>query len=732
MTDNQTKQQILDAIEKSRPKSISPAVIAEKMQLKSKDKKQLAKWLHELVKEGQIIRLRDNTYAIGIEVDLVSGRLDVMRSGDGFVTSDDAKCVVFIPKDRMSVALPGDRVVARIDTSAGKSGHGESIGDIVRVTDRGRRQLAGTLKQAGAFYYVVPIDTAYKKDFYVPDTKGAVLGDRVIIEFESWDNKHINPEAQIVEVIGPSDNPSLDTITVVKHYEIPEVFSHAVLKEAETASVLLADPGERLDIRDKFVITIDPERARDFDDALSLEEQTDGTRILGVHIADVAHFIKKGGAMDKEAVLRGNSVYLPDKVIPMLPEQLSNGVCSLNPESDKLTFSVFMKVDQSGNILERSYSKTIMRSKKRLTYEQAFKMLSAGPVQSGNAAHGRKDPDEGADALTQLLKNLSQLAQQFRQARFGRWALDLDVPEHEIIINSAGIIEDVRKVENDLSHQLVEECMVAANEAVALELARNGYGVIYRTHNPPKPDKIENLQMQLKMLGLKCGDLSNRRNLAQLLKSVKNHPLGYHIKVAVLRSMSRAAYTSAVLNGHYGLAVKYYCHFTSPIRRYPDLVIHRQLASLLQDKKTNYLTAKAAGEPQRAKSDKGYPVEMLDTISLSCGRTEQRADEAERTITEIKKLRYLEQNSKGKKKKVFDAVVVTCRNFGMFVELIDLQIQGLVHISEVSRDFVRFNQHNESLQAGKVSYKVGTKIKVVVKSVNMENRKADFLIARSS
>ncbi|MDD4873046.1 MAG: VacB/RNase II family 3'-5' exoribonuclease, partial [Kiritimatiellae bacterium] len=504
----------------------------------------------------------------------------------------------------------------------------------------------------------------------------------------------------------------------IRHFGFKEEFPPAVMREVEHASALMDQPGQRMDIRNKFILTIDPSTARDFDDALSLERDQAGNRILGVHIADVGHFVRKGCACDIEAKERGNSVYLGDKVIPMFPEQLSNGICSLRPNEDRLTFSVFMTVDGSGKVIHRNFAKTIIRSKLRLTYEQAFAVLKHGPHKIKAEAEGQAADFKVPPEAVTILKGLNALAQQLRAKRFANHALDLDVPECEMLIGPDGNMTGLRIVENDISHQLVEECMVLANEAVATEVINRGLTGIHRIHEPPRRDKIEDLTLQLMDMGLRPGDLTHRSNLSVFLKSVQGNPLAYHIRVAVLRSMNRAVYSEKP-EGHYGLAKKYYGHFTSPIRRYPDLVLHRQLAYLLPGGKSS------AGQHKVP-----YEKEEVAAISMACSSTEQNAAQAERSLLEIKKYRYLEQNMKAKKARTYDAVVVTVTNFGMFVEIIDLQLQGLIHISDISRDFVKFNRKRKCLETGKLVFKLGTKVKVIVTGVDFDKRRIDFKLIR--
>jgi ribonuclease R len=712
---NKLRQDIL-ALLHSRPNTpMTAQEISKTLTLHGRAGKKIQKWLNQLVIGGQIVRIRDNKFSVGEPADLVTGKVDIARSGTGFLTETGGPDII-IPSTELNTALPHDRVVVRLDAQAMDK---RRSGSVIRILERSRHDIVGTLKSTGKFYYVVPIDAAYSQDFYVPDSKGGKIGDRVVIRFTSWPNRHVSPEAEVVEVLGPADKPSLDTITIIRHFGFKEEFPSIVMREVESASSLMDQPGPRMDLRNKYILTIDPLTARDFDDALSLERDSAGNRVLGVHIADVGHFVRQGCACDIEARARGNSVYLGDKVIPMFPEQLSNGICSLRPNEDRLTFSAFMTIDNSGKVLHRKFAKSIINSKLRLTYEQAFAVLKHGSPQKVTAkAEGQGTDFKVPHEAVTVLKELNTLAQQLRARRFANYALDLDVPECEVIIGSDGRMTGLRIVENDISHQLVEECMVLANEAVAAEVTNRGLTGIHRIHEPPRKDKIEDLSIQLMDMGLRPGDLSYRRNLSAFLKSVQGNPLAYHIRVAVLRSMNRAVYSEKP-EGHYGLAKKFYGHFTSPIRRYPDLVLHRQLA---------YLLCNGKQSPSHHKVP--YENEEVAAISMECSATEQKADQAERALLEIKKYRYLEQNMKGKKPHTYDAVVVTVTNFGMFVEVIDLQLQGLIHITSLSRDFVKFNRKRKCLEAGKIIYKLGTKVQVIVTGLDFDKRRIDFRLAR--
>ncbi|MCE9613307.1 MAG: ribonuclease R [Lentisphaerae bacterium] len=694
----------------ARKTALTFAEIAAALELRGNVKKKLEKSLHDLVRSGQIVKIRDQRYTVGSAADLVTGTLTVLRSGHGIVNSPEQN--VFVPEQDLDTALPGDRVVVRLDAEGRTDRPGLLNGKVIRILERARHEIVGTLRSTGRFFYVVPMDPSYGRDIYVPDVGDAKLNDRVLCRFTAWQNRHVNPEGVIIETLGPADDPTVDTLAIIKHYQLPDAFPEDVVREAESVSALMDQPGERLDCRALVTFTIDPVRARDFDDALSLESKGNGEVELGVHIADVCHFVRPDSRLDQEAALRGNSVYLPDMVLPMLPEQLSNGICSLRPNEDRLAFSVFMTINAAGHVTHSRFAKAIIRSQARLTYEQAMAVIS-----------GKAEADFPL-AVTERIVALHTLAQTLRQNRFARFALDLDMPECEIVMGEGGRIREIRVVANDPSHQLVEECMVAANEAVARELTERGLPLISRLHAPPKPEKIEDLRIQLQGMGLEPGDLTKPRNMSRFLQLVQNEPLVMHIRMAVLRSLNRALY-SAVEGGHYGLAKTYYAHFTSPIRRYPDLIVHRQLEALVEGRR-----ATGAGGAQVVPAGRRAPYtkDELVPIAANCSLTEQTADEAERALEEIKKYRFLDQQIKDGNPLTYEAVVVAALNFGVFVEVIGLQMQGLVHVSALSKEFVTFDRMNGGmLKAGKVIYRVGTRLKVQASRVDFDKRKIDFV-----
>jgi ribonuclease R len=703
---NLTHEAILKFFQNPEYTPMTIAELASAFSLRGAASKTLEQLLHKMVMNGEIVILRKTRYSLGAPADLVTGRLELKRSGDGYLTNHEGEMDVRIDRGNVGTALPGDLVVVRLEPHRQGTPETQRFGQVIRLIERAKRVVVGTLKSAGRFLVVVPIDPSYQHDFYVSDAKGAKVDDRVVIQFQNWENQHVNPEAEIIEVIGPADNPSLDTLAVMRHYDLPEAFPIEVMQEAEGSAARLTEHSKRLDLRGKFIFTVDPVTAKDFDDALSLEHDEQGLRVLGVHIADVSHFVTRGGHLDQEATKRGNSVYLPDKVIPMLPEELSNGLCSLKPGQDRLAFSAFMTFDSVGRMTRARFARSVICSRLRLTYEQALQVIE---TPDGMRCPVPEIPTEAPA----LIKDVCALAMQLRRRRLEQDALDIDLPESQIVIGPDGMIQDIRPLINDISHQMIEECMVAANEAVDREITTRGMKLIHRLHEPPKEDKLDDLTMELKDMGYQPGNLKQRGMLMQFVRQIRNTPLVHAAHMAVLKSMKRAVYSSKE-GGHFGLAKKYYAHFTSPIRRYPDLIVHRILAAALESK----------ANP--------YPADELERLALHCSETEQTAQEAERELLEIKKYRFLAQQLEDHKLRVYDAVVVKVMNFGLFIELDDLDIQGLLHVSAISDQFVRFDPAAKALRAGNELYKQGTTVRVTVTRVDFEKRRIDFALYRES
>ncbi len=499
----------------------------------------------------------------------------------------------------------------------------------------------------------------------------------------------------------PGKTPKEDTSAVMKFYKLPKAFPPSVLAAARKIPRTPRSEAEiragRLDLRKKFIFTCDPSSARDYDDALSLETDRRGNAVLGVHIADVSHYVRPGDAIDREAYKRSTSVYLCDKVVPMLPEELCNGVCSLVPDEDRLAFSVFMTFDKSGEMTKRTFAKSVIRSKARFTYEQVMNVIRGGSP----AGVGRREQ--------KTIRAINSLAQTLRAKRFAAGALDIEIPEAEVILDGNGEMSGLVTRPYDESHQMIEECMVAANEAVAKELWTKGVKILARLHEPPDDEKIDMLRAELRGVGVKVGNISNPKVFAQFLQTIKKNPLYPTISMMVLRSMKRAVYDGANI-GHFGLAKRFYAHFTSPIRRYPDLTLHRQLADYI-----------SGGNARRS-------PKLLATWAKHTSEREEVAAEAERGLLEIKKYRLLDEQLSSRQVIDYDAVVTKCTPFGCFVEIPELAVSGLVHVSLLSRRFVKYNEYDQSLSVpGGGGWKAGSRMRVHVAKVDFRQRRIDFV-----
>ena len=533
----------------------------------------------------------------------------------------------------------------------------------------------------------------------------------------------------------PGRTPREDTAAVMKFFKLPKAFPPDVLEEAAEVSKP-SKPSKRLDLRSTFIFTCDPVTARDYDDALSLETDRRGNRILGVHIADVSHYVRPGSALDREAYKRSTSVYLCDKVVPMLPEALCNGVCSLVPNEDRLAFSVFMTFDKNGEMVKREFAKSVIRSKARFTYEQVMGVIAGNNriIEYSNNRIGKRE--------FKTILAINELAQQLRAKRFAAGALDLEMPEAEVLLDGDGEMTGIVTRPYDESHQMIEECMVAANEAVAKELWTRGVKILARLHESPDPEKLLMLRTELRGLGVKMGNIENPKVFAQFLKSIKRHPLYPTISMMVLRSMKKAVYDSTTI-GHFGLAKRYYAHFTSPIRRYPDLTLHRQLAAYLDGRggETQHSSDRCAaalpvhsppqGEGRPRISPKVSP-KLLAKWAEHASEREEIATEAERGLVEIKKYRLLESQLESRQVLDYEAVVSKCMPFGCFVEIPELAVSGLVHVSLLSHKFVKFNESDQSLSAyGGGSWRAGDRMKVHVANVDFRQRRIDFVPVRN-
>src|SRR5213595_4037124 len=616
MTENGRKirEQILGLLASPDYRPLDKSELAKALGRKSGVRMRLNQALRELERAGEIARIRKNRYVLPAEADLVTGTLSIHQAGYGFlITEKPGEPDIFVAAENTGTAMHSDRVVVRITRDpAYARAKGRREGRVIRILERAHDTIVGTLQHSRNFYSVVPDDPRIVHDVYVQVPPRAALpkvptrGDKVVVRLEAWESRHVNPEGKIIELLGPRTAPGVDILSIIRKYHLPVEFPRAVLEETssipETVTADAADGRE--DLRSQFIVTIDPDDARDFDDAIHVEEIKGGWQ-LGVHIADVSAYVRPGSGLDREAQRRGNSVYLPDRVIPMLPERLSNGVCSLNPHVDRGTHSVFLQFDRNGRVRQSRFARTVIRRAHRLTYKQAFAIL--------------KNP--ARDELGERLHTAWKLAALLRKKRFEHGSLDLDMPEVKVVVDKKGKPIRFERVENDESHQLIEEFMLAANEAVALELKNRLVPTVYRVHENPDPDKLAEYRELILSYGYKIGDVSKRPELQRLLASLRGKPEEQALKIGLLKSLKRARYAPQPL-GHYGLAKNNYTHFTSPIRRYADLVVHRGLASI--EAQSGRVGAQRR---QDAAAQRPYQIVSITSIAEHISETERAAAE---------------------------------------------------------------------------------------------------------
>lgn len=704
--------------------------IARALRLSPQERNELSRALSRMESRGEIVRVRKERYVLPSEADLVTGRLQMHERGFGFVVPEldpqgrpTAPSDIFIHAENTWVGMHGDRVVARLIKGSTRRDRAEKSaahlrqsgqraeGRVIRILERAHRELVGTLQQTRLLLHVVPDDPRLIHNIYVQPHPRARVGDKVVVQLFPWESRHVNPEGKIIEVLGPADQAGMDMIALIRKHRLPQKFPEEVEREAMRlpTAVPEQDKRGRLDLRDQFILTIDPDDAKDFDDAVQVDALPHGGWRLGVHIADVSHYVHPQSALDREALSRGNSVYLVDRVIPMLPETLSNGLCSLVEGEDRLVKSCFLEFDAQGKVRKTEFADSLIRSRKRLSYQQALTLLE-----------DKRDSSE----LARELKKMWRLAALLRKNRFAAGSLALDFPEVKVLLDKHGRAFRLEKVENDISHQLIEEFMLAANQAVGKLLRQRFPAAIFRVHENPKPEKLEEFRTFAAGFGYKVGDISQRRELQKLLEAIEGRPEAYVVRLALLRSLMRARYDAQPL-GHYGLAKSDYTHFTSPIRRYPDLVAHRLLSLATRPGRSS---PHAASQTQSAL----YDAKTLQFIAQHCSETERRAQEAEEDSVKMKTLEFFQRQLQEHKLDDFDAVIVEVRNFGFFVELTDTLVYGLVHISTVEDDFYDFDPARARL-VGKRSrrvFRAGDRVRVRVARVDTFKQQIDFCLAQ--
>jgi len=676
--------------------------LLRQLRLSPNRQQELQRVIRGLEQSGQVTRTKGNRYIKSREADLIPGRIQINRQGKGFLVPDDAGLTeIMIPENATSTALHGDRVLVRRDVRSRGLRPERAVqetGSVIRILERKRSQIVGTLQRGRQFLYVIPDDPRMPHDIYVPEPRDvgrpAHVGDKVVVELQEWKSRHTNPEGEIIEVLGAPDEEGVDMLSVLRQYDLPLHFPKPVLAEARAIGSTVAPtelPG-REDCRRHQVITIDPDDAKDFDDAICLQRFSKEHWKLWVHIADVSHYVKPGTGLDVEARKRGNSTYLVDRVIPMLPEALSNELCSLKPNVDRLTKCVEFLVADNGRVLSTKFYSAVIHSQRRFTYKKVFAILQHPP----------------GDPIERMLHDAHELAQKIRRLRFKAGSLALDFPETKIRLDEQGRVARIEKVENDVSHQLIEEYMLLANEAVATRLMGQNQKAIYRVHEEPDERRLNEYREDVLSHHIPCGNLTKRPEVSKLLQKLDSIPIGAALKIGFLRSLMRARYAVEPL-GHYGLAKAKYTHFTSPIRRYADLVVHRALFQ----------------------SSHG-PTHSLKETAEHISDTERNSADAERDSKDVKMYAFLKGQLESANPPVYPALVIDVRNFGFFVDVPGLAMSGLVHLSSVTDDFYHFDEARGEL-TGRRSRRVirlGDKVQVQIAKVDSFKKQVDFRLAR--
>lgn len=686
---------------KSASKPLSLSELAEQVKC---GQSVLEPLLQEMETRGQVIRTRKNRYGIPEKMNLFVGTIQGHPKGYAFFIPDVKRDDFFITKENMSGAMHNDRVVIRPLGSGLRGKRAE--GEVIRVLERANTTVVGVFDETNRqFGFVIPDEKRLGMDIFVPcaRAKGARTGDKVVVEITSWPGERRNPEGKVIERFGAVGDPGVDILSIIKKHGLPEEFPRRVFKEASGISLIVPpdDQEGRWDLRDLPMITIDSEDARDLDDAVSLEILADGTYRLGVHIADVSFYVKENSELDKEAFERGTSVYLVDRVIPMLPPRLSNGICSLSAGEDRLAITVFMEINIEGNVIRYEIGPSVIRVDERMAYTSVRRILEDN------------DPElcqRYAD-FTLTLQKMRDLCLVLRRRRKIRGALDFDFPESKVTLDQEGHPVDVLLLEHSIAEQIIEEFMLIANETVARHLSQMEVPFLYRVHEEPKPEKLEALNEFLHGFGfhIPAGKGVHPRFFQEILHKVEDRPERLVVHTVMLRSLQHARYDTKPL-GHFGLAVQHYTHFTAPIRRYSDLITHRVLWDVL---------AHGRIHPKRQKKLEGL-------MHLYAQRTSEReliAEEAERETVDLKQVEYM----RGFLGEVFDVIVVSITNFGMFVALPN-GIEGLVHVSTMADDYYLFDEKNYTLtgdHTGKI-YRIGDKVRVQLVRASLEDREIDF------
>jgi len=682
--------------------------LLRELRIPREDRAAFKRNLRNLVTDGALIQIKGNRYGLPDRMDLVVGKLDGHSSGIGFVAPErpieGLTRDIFVAAHNLKEALHGDRVVVRIERYRED---GRAEGRVVQVLERGAATVVGRYQVDGSGPgFVAPFDKRLTADIVIArnETRDAEPGEMVTVEVTRWPTPTRGPAGRIIEVLGDINDPGVDTEIILRKYDIRDEHPPAAIEEARRigGAVREKDLAGRTDFRDRTVVTIDGEHARDFDDAISIAKLPNGHFWLGVHIADVAHYVQEGGALDLEAYERGTSVYFPERAVHMFPSELATGLCSLNPHVNRLVQSCLMEVSGRGDVVRYEMHDGVIRSDARMTYTHV------------NAILTDRDPATMAQyqALVPMFGLMGELFEVLNARRRRRGSVDFDLPEAEVVLNEEGFIEDIVASERNVAHRLIEEFMLLANETVASHLESKGMPALYRIHEPPDPLKVLQFEEFISAFGfsLGAGESSVKpAHFQKLVTKIRGVPAERPIAFLMLRTMQKARY-DAMNVGHFGLAAATYTHFTSPIRRYPDLVVHRLLRELRLTK---------VSDERKAELDEDLPE-----VGRHTSERERRAAEAEREILQWKKVRFMAD----KVGDVFDGYITGVAPFGMFVELTEHYVEGLVHVSTMADDYYRYREQSHALfgENTRKIYRLGDQVSVQIIRVDMERRQIDL------
>ncbi|KAI2691862.1 ribonuclease R [Pseudomonas sp. TNT3] len=693
----------------------------------------LRRRLRAMERDAQLIYTRRGTYAPVDKLDLILGRISGHRDGFGFLVPDDGSDDLFMSPAQMRLVFDGDRALARV---SGLDRRGRREGMIVEVVSRAHETIVGRYFEEGGIGFVVADNPKIQQEVLVTPGRNANanIGQFVEVKITHWPTPRFQPQGDVVEVVGNYMAPGMEIDVALRAYDIPHVWPEAVLKEAAKLKpeVEEKDKEKRVDLRHLPFVTIDGEDARDFDDAVYCEAKPGKLRLfsggwkLYVAIADVSSYVKIGSALDNESQVRGNSVYFPERVVPMLPEQLSNGLCSLNPHVDRLAMVCEMTISKSGEMTDYCFYEAVIHSHARLTYNKVSAMLETPKLTEARQLRG-----EYNDVLPHL-KQLYSLYKVLLAARHVRGAIDFETQETRIIFGTERKIAEIRPTVRNDAHKLIEECMLAANVATAEFLKKHEIPALYRVHNGPPPERLEKLRAFLGELGLslhKGKDGPSPKDYQALLASIKDRPDFHLIQTVMLRSLSQAVY-SADNQGHFGLNYEAYTHFTSPIRRYPDLLTHRAIRSVIHSKMDTPHVRRAGAMTIPKARIYPYDEAALEQLGEQCSMSERRADEATRDVVNWLKCEFM----KDRVGESFPGVITAVTGFGLFVELTDIYVEGLVHVTALPGDYYHFDPVHHRLAGERTgrSFRLGDTVEVRVMRVDLDERKIDFEMAEKT